>query len=883
DFIRTQKESLYILEGAEELQDYFLASVLPLYVDLGKVEQGAKGRASLRLSFEGRNERKVHFTGGDKIICNAGGESFDFPWAEVGLPESVTLLPSQPFVFNMTFSVPQNQPLGSYGGSIALGIGDQEILIPVDFQVIESSVSRRSGVGIGLTQVKPQQIELPLTLPSLEMEPLIREDAPIKDRVMPKMEIAPTESLLTKIKDKEEPKVVEAPAPLPPKDLSIRFSVTPEEVPTFQVVEGQFASMKYTFINKSSHSGVIDLTMDGFGELDADELTLDAGASVDVYWSWDVDELDERAKLIDFYFKSGEHTVKRSLRWDYFAQLPPTFFYITISILLLLTLYYGVKYFFTHESKDLFLSASSATHLLLALLAFRSMIPPRAIEEEKEPELVHFEIEEIESQEVLVEKTPDEEESKSDQPTESTEDMQEIVVKKAPQVKVDEPMPMTFSREIQVNVQRVDSKIPEITQESRAIPLQEVERVMENERDGWDLKPELDIKVAKIESVNDRPFRRAVMQKRQEREETPHKLVVQRNENESAVDKAKFTPKTIAQSKPENIDLEVDRQSEKGALVVKKTEAKMLDKSQLIDKELKQQGDQVEKIDLASQGKREIKSQDLSLPKDSSIVVDLQKNRSIAISTEASANPAYVPALPALGPRVASKLQIDMPDVKMEKAITQPSEEIVSQEVAVSLELREQDEKQNTYARDVNMERMDTSDSVNREPVYETGGREMIAGDLAPQSNDQLQVRLERQRSDNNVALKEWAPKAQNIPLDSTLEIETEVIMENDTSPEASVVLQDAQERTSEAQEIEAEVDTLPQTLAKAKKQQAKVGKSPAKVDNPRDTLAPTLIRAPRRDPGMSKKRDRKYPLSLRTRDKIKPAKLDTNVPESKP
>lgn len=495
-FIRTDKHNFVVLEAGKMTKDFFLASVLPLYVDLGEVEQGGIGIANLRLSFEGRYERKISFEGTSSLKNQDSGAVI--PWENVNFPVEKLLNPSKASVFTLRFRMPKDAVVGAYSGEIKVVLSDQEIQIPVDFKVKPSVVVRQE-ILPRVRELAPKEIELvkedkPERLGEDPLERFLNKD---------KMDLPLSDEFLSSTPEKFSPEV-KAKKIIP--SLDIQFSVSPNEKQAFAILQGQMASAIYYVKNESTHRGLVTVDNSGYGDLDIETLDLDAGEVAEVYWSWEAVDLSE-LEDISIRFKSGSLEKYRALSWGQPPIKTPWMFYSTLAILALLGTYYGILYIYRRESQDYYLSASSWLHFGIVLIAFFYIVPHKIVEQENLDEgLVEIEIipqEEPKKEEMIVKKVVE----------------QPIVSKPKPEVVEDRPRKMEIVRKdysLKTEKLPVLDTLPNRDEIVKEIESKVVEKaVVLEDRTSWAVESKTKAEDEPVVmSLNDRPQRRAVLRAR---------------------------------------------------------------------------------------------------------------------------------------------------------------------------------------------------------------------------------------------------------------------------------------------------------------------------------------------------------------------------------
>lgn len=591
DFTRMDKRSFYVLETGKDMEDYFLASVLPLYLDLGTIEQGHSKISNLRLSFEGLKARAIKFTPGKNIVQTQGENKINFDWKNIEFPEEMTIEPSIASVYSVKFNIPPRIPPGAYMGSIHILLDDQVIEIPVDLAV--KGTMGRQIASVAERKLKPKKI-VPQLKPSrqqktgtqLEKKSLLTDttSGPVLRR--PDMD--------NKKKDDQ---------PLIAADTPIRFEVTPRHPQTFQAEQGQFVSAKYQIINHSSHAGTVQVKLtDGPGSIDIKEINLAPLTIETIYWSWDIEEQPVHSN-IDITFSHRSKTLTRRLNW-----VPPPvkshlFFYLTLLFLGISAIYYGYKFHFSRKSPDFFLSASSVAHFIIVIVLFFTIVE-RELKDEDDLDLIEVTLIEPDPPPVEVEKKP-----KIQEEIEKPVDLPQPQLERKPQ-QVSEAKARSFeiepkrhtpelTRDQRQNVQSVV--------EAKQVELQELERQPDEERT-WQVekKPET-VQRSAVISINDRPTRRATLRK-SSREELRARQLQQSQQSVEVTRERAFRKREVSESK--NLELAERSFERKAALRFqsKEIQPRLIQQQREIDLD----SDEIERIEITKQQRSETNARKIS-------------------------------------------------------------------------------------------------------------------------------------------------------------------------------------------------------------------------------------------------------------------------------
>lgn len=520
DFIRVEKELFYVLEAGGAIRDYFLASVLPLYIDFGHVEQGGTEKANLRLSFEGRGARKITmFPSGNIMPKQGNGPALD--WKHFEFPKEIKLDPSQPVVLSLKANVPLDLPVGAYTGSVIVQMGDQQLMIPIDLNVKLTTMSRQVTQKADLT-VAPRDLkpmaETPLAPKGFEPLAMRGDFDPKKE----KLDIPKTQKAVAF----EDSKPAKAEVQIMPKEVVVKpiekvvpieFTVTPNEVENFEVEVGLYASCLFEIKNNSAHAGNVMIRLDGFGQLDRDLVELKAGESYDLTWFWEVVELTQTAQPIRLSFYNDFKEEVRVLNWRARPVERPIIFYITVAALALIALVYGILYLLYSDSGEGFVSISALAHLILVILAFYYIMPKRDFKSEDSNIMVMDLLNEPKL-EVAETETPPEQPKVEPLP----------LPEPAPQMDL-RPRELPLIRQEASTLQREQVKVKRVEDQAQETELKSIERKVVSEDRTFEKMPApVDAKPT-VMSVNDRPLRRAVLTPKKE-EPKLQELQVKRSE-----------------------------------------------------------------------------------------------------------------------------------------------------------------------------------------------------------------------------------------------------------------------------------------------------------------------------------------------------------------
>ncbi|MBF0244682.1 MAG: hypothetical protein HQL31_05370 [Planctomycetes bacterium] len=370
-FSRLEKQNFQLLEGGDSGKDFFLASVLPLYLDLGKVQRGETSTASMRVSFEGRRKTDVSFVMQKLPTFKGSPDKFLFSEALLGLPEKRSQSPSLPEVAQIQVSIPDEALAGEYEGTLGVQMGDYEILVPLVFEVTGVPAVRKTAAYLELTPpAQPTEV-------SLKALPL---------KTGPEIAMAP---------NAEQASLPEEPARDAPADLSpdldahykrneplspISFQVTPDAIASFQINFGQKAFLEFRVINLSSWPGYVEMVIEGEGELDKQRLELAANEERKLQWSWSPQfkKDDLRKGEVSVRFSNGSMDVRKIFSWERPYSKNQALFWLTSTYLLLAAFYHFYLYASSHrEAPHHFtLALSNLAHIVLIVWMFFWFIQP---------------------------------------------------------------------------------------------------------------------------------------------------------------------------------------------------------------------------------------------------------------------------------------------------------------------------------------------------------------------------------------------------------------------------------------------------------------------------------------------------------------------------
>lgn len=498
--VRVDRTSFRILEAGRGAKDYFLASILPLYIDLGKVKQGGLAKASLRLSFEGRDDRKIMFEPGQFLVSKVDEEQV-MPWDAVTFPEASDLKPSEARVATLSIRLPTNQPLGPYSGSFIVRIGDQDLEVPIDLVVKKGDLVR---VATDISSLAPVVEERETIVAPLEGLGGVPDPVGMEEEFSPVLVESPEDSSWKKREGEADLKTEPAGGDLPNSveitgekdpELPIDYSVSPREIAPFQVQDGDYASILLTITNHSEYGGNVTLGLDGPGQLEREEVWIEAGGNVVLGWYWEAGELELAQREIVLKVSNLGREKLRRWGWEPVPKQPPWALIYTLIILGVIGLVYGLLFLAQRVPSHGYVSVSAWGHFILVLWAFWHLLPFQFEELDLDRDLLTFEMDWEEPEERDVEVPED-----------------EIVVKERPEEQSPDPRDMKRVA-LEPNISRAMKELPKLEQTSRSVDLKVVDISMkERERD---LEAESMLEITPtVMSVNDRPARRAVLKKR---------------------------------------------------------------------------------------------------------------------------------------------------------------------------------------------------------------------------------------------------------------------------------------------------------------------------------------------------------------------------------
>jgi hypothetical protein len=585
DFLRVENETFTVLEAGGDVQDYFLASVLPLYIDFGRVEQGSDAKANLRLSFEGRSARKITMFPGDDIVPNQG-DGRGIKWESFEFPKEIELNPSQPVVLSLKINLPQKTIPGGYNGSVIVQLGNQQLMIPLDLEVKLTSMTKQ-------LVKKSEQILAPRTLdtePKRLKGPKSLEPLAMRGEFDPQKEKLAIPKAKKAVEFDQKPKPTPPPKPVVEKVIevkkTIQFSVTPENLTPFQVEMGQYASCLFQIKNESDFSGNVQLRLDGFGEIDRDVIELKKGESYDLTWFWDIEELPsaEQPIRLTVFNEGGE--VVRKLHWNIKQAEIPLIFYITCVALLIIAVVYGIAYIVSSKPRHGFVSMSAFTHLAIVIISFFYILPEREKQEEEtdvfvvdlitDPEVVEQPVEE----KVVDQAQPEQQSVQKVNPTQPQE-------KPRPRAVQIQRQEATVLRRSQTEVKPRVSQVQEVELKPVEREPTTEDRVFEKLERPKDSRPV-------VMSINDRPQRRAVLAPKKVQ---PVQKEMNVRRSEEGIFRERRVTSSLANEAPEAIQLkstvqqkspdalnEPDQQFEAGEKPEMKTEVSQMDLKEQIKK-----------------------------------------------------------------------------------------------------------------------------------------------------------------------------------------------------------------------------------------------------------------------------------------------------------
>ena len=536
NFVRTDKQSFYILQADVENKDFFLASVLPLYIDLGEIQQGDSGTASIRLSFEGLENRVVHFELASPFLNRKTKKDIISEKALL-MPDKRIMKPSEAEVISFKVNIPSDAPLGMFSSLVTIVLEDQEINIPIDFKVKKNKIVKQIAKRFGPTELSPINIDLgdlnedPLKVENKKMEPAVFEKAEFKTPGP----LAGPSVVVAKEIDMPQKK----------KEINLfAFDVSPQKDEKFEISLGQEAEAVYTIINKSSLSGIVNFHIEGYGEIGLENIEIEPGEEVDILWYWKALELDNNMPTT-ITFSSGNTLIERRLSWVVPPPKNRAALIFTLILLAGISIYYAGLYFYRSEKSDLYISASAALHFAVVLFAVMHLLDQPVIPEPEEEEMI------VELLEPELEPEPKPEPELKPEP----EPKPEPKLEKEPPNDLELPTPtldvkpipkneeMAHQFEIpvdfKVEAQKTENDVTENQIETAKIELQEVEsEVTSQDRSQWVMDSDFreDNKPVVL-SVNDRPLYRATLSKRVVEEDESTDLKSELNEKNEKVER----------------------------------------------------------------------------------------------------------------------------------------------------------------------------------------------------------------------------------------------------------------------------------------------------------------------------------------------------------
>ena len=671
-FLRLQKDQFEVLEASAANKDYFLASILPLYLDLGSVEQGHFAKASLRLSFEGREARKVELMPGSDVKMVNGSSLLS--WDDFEFPESIQLEPSMAKVFTLSLKVPLEAAVGKYSGEMLVRLGDQEVLVPIDVDVKKGALSRMAPLMSEPEIPKPRMMDLDqyqLGESDLKAPDMIGDFQPQKNgsasssSVFPmtsvgSMELAPKEKEPVPVVD-EEPEV----EVLPP----IQFKVSPQNIPPFVIAEGQFASCLFLVENLSSFAGNVLVELDGVGDLGRSLLVLEPGEKTEVVWNWEARESDVAPRDIKLRFHNAGSEIKRSLAWALPPILKPWFFYVTVALLSVIALIYGFLFILAGERPHGFISLSAVGHLILVIWAFYTLLPPPLpVEKEVEVDDMVFEILPVEtvSPERVKEMMTAEEEKLSLRSPEQPKEM--VEAKPMPM----EKMPLESKRDVLRPSPSSQVKERDLSLQSSEREIQNVEREFKGPSMVVDTKPT-------VLSVNDRPARRAILRKRTPQQMEADRLSPSRTEDKLV--RERRLERLTDPLTPQKVDLKtLDRPLEAPSMLGKKN-LEVAKPELLAEPQELKVNDELKSLTTEAPTQQDVEAKDLTEAKDLSVaeserLTPVLNREVVAMGNVSLPSSQSVVSQPAMVAKPIKIKEVSVP-LKVQKVISE-SEEVAA-------------------------------------------------------------------------------------------------------------------------------------------------------------------------------------------------------------
>ncbi len=406
-FTRMESSSFSVLRSAQSGQGALLASVLPLYLDLGEIEAGSTRTAHLRLSFQGRGTQRVSFKPENTLAVASTTSPAALPWSAVTLPEGGVIEAAQPVVYGVSFTIPGSAIPGAYSGSFSIALGDQFISLPVDLKVVSAKLAKKRLQALGGAPA-PRDLE-PLrggdTREAQHTELAMESPPAGAGSAFP----APAPAVLAGKAGgaKAEPAPATATEPALPPPAMI-FKVWPEEPQSFRIAAGQSALSEYTLVNLSSEAGTVEIQLAaGPGDLSTRFIEIPAEGKASVSWIWHPDNIPPEGRT-RIEFKSGTELLTRELAWQRKFSPALLAFFLTAAGLAASTLFFGLRYLSQHQPADLHMSLSSGVHLVAVIAALTMIFRPPEIEK-PEPKNVEVAMISPESIDYVEEYLPSEE------------------------------------------------------------------------------------------------------------------------------------------------------------------------------------------------------------------------------------------------------------------------------------------------------------------------------------------------------------------------------------------------------------------------------------------------------------------------------------------
>ena len=673
-YVRHLQDYFYLLESSKAKKDYFLASILPLYLDLGSIEQRSVGKGSVRLSFEGRHAREVSFGAGDNIQLKNG--SGVLPWSAIEFPEKKNLNPSQAEIFTLRLNVPRDQALGVYSGTVLVRLGDQELWLPLDIKVLESTLTREASVVAKVPSLTPRDLdEGQKSEPSALTAPKMLEHFnPSSNVLHSKLNMNMIEQHQINI-PKESEKVV-AVVPIKVPSPAILFDVSPMQLQPFIMEEGAFASVIFEIKNLSAWAGNVKVSLDGVGEMEKSLIQLEAGANVSWSWGWQGRELKNAPQQIKIVFSNASKSIERQLNWSLPQAKWPYFLLVTLVLLGIIAIVYGILYFRYGKPAHGFISSSSLFHMLLVLLACRLFWPPAI--ELSEPEMLKdltFELlkEELVKPEELKVEMPAKEEQLKLRPVDKSESAQarELKISRT-ELNVEREVLKNTSTPIeasQIEIKTLKSSVPEVERKIAQASIAEEA-------------------TATVISVNDRPMHRARLEKRSVVEVRDQNLKMKKSDDEIVRQRLseQLTPSAI----PQKVALQELESSPQKPKV--KTERESIAISQPEFKKTETQlpmHETIKLLDLQKEQAQTLKAQTVNQPRESTLQAK-KENLDLPTETPLAAGNVLLPKvdkMTSLSP-MSGRPKIERPEEKMDI----PRQEIAVKEQLAVLQTKKQEQ-----------------------------------------------------------------------------------------------------------------------------------------------------------------------------------------------